>query len=127
VVDEGADELQDAILIPDAPSITLCALYLAGLMGWRRIVVHGWDGCYAGDISHADGHDDGKKRVAVECNGRQFVTNTSWIVECEDARQVFGLLVGMQGMDITVDGDGLMATALNPLAMELKRIKAEAA
>lgn len=127
VADEGADEVADAILMPDAPSVTINVLYLAALMGWRCIVVHGWDGCYTDNISHADGTDDGKKRVTVECNGQQFVTNPSWIVECEDAKQVFGLLVGLQGMDIKVSGNGLMATALNPLAAELKRIKAEAA
>lgn len=115
----GSEEAPEgSVLMPDAPSVTLSALFLAHYMGYRRVEIYGWDGCYADDgSSHAvDQGDDGKEPRVFNLDGRKFVTNLSWLVELEDAAIVIKRLHDMR---INIHGDGLMANALRPMMDEL--------
>lgn len=99
--------------MPSAISITICALFLAHYMGYRKVTLHGWDGCYGDDgADHAVPQDhDASQDLELDLNGRSFKSTRAWACETEDASTALNML---RDMDITITGDGLFANALKP-------------
>lgn len=98
--------------MPESPTITLMALFLAAYLGYGReglgrIVVHGWDGCKMGDAAHAVAQDHDEAFVPAEFLGKRYVTTDKWMSELQSVPTVLGML---EGIDITATGDGLIAS-----------------
>lgn len=100
-------ELRGRNMMPESPSITLSAIYLAVYMGWRKIVVHGWDGCFSGGKSHAVDQESAGDIVRAEFNGIVYDTTDAWLAEMQDAVTV---VKSLPMAHITATGDGLIAS-----------------
>ena len=114
VADVGASELPAGTdVMPTAPSITITAMFLAHYMGYRKVIVYGWDGCYGEDgEDHAVPQPHNRAGdIDIEYDGRTFKSSTSWACEAEDASIMMGML---SDMDITIVGDGFFANVLRP-------------
>lgn len=109
VQDCAADLLVGKDQMPDAPSITLQAAFLAFYMGWREVVFHGWDGCYIDGKHHAVDQDHGHAVQHATVGGRQFMTTLAWLAEAEDVVRMLGMLPGLK---VTVTGPGMIAAYL---------------
>lgn len=102
-----------------ASSVTLVLISQLRALGYRKIVTHGWDGCYLDGLHHAsegpreprDGdielivgaqqNEDGSMQPDT---GRRFQTNTTWALEAQDA------VIQLHHADyqVTIHGDGLI-------------------
>lgn len=102
--------------VPVATTITLTAIPLAVHMGFRRIDIWGWDGCYLDGLDHAcpQPHDTAHN-VSVEVGRQTFHTTASWALEAQEAVYV----VGQCGARIRIHGPGMIATILHHLRPEL--------
>lgn len=94
--------------IPVAPSITLVSLMLAFKMGWRKIEVWGWDGCYGENgAHHAVDQPHDKDCVTIEVGARSFQSCGTWASEAQNARTVVSLMEYL-GAKIDIKGDGMI-------------------
>ncbi|MCR5876934.1 hypothetical protein [Phenylobacterium sp. J367] len=71
--------------VPTACSITLTAMSLFRMMGWRRFRTFGWDGCYMDGRDHAVSQPHSGQDVTVEVGDQEFRTTTTWACEAQDA------------------------------------------
>lgn len=106
IQDCAADLLVGRDQMPDAPSITLQAAFLAAYLGWRELVFHGWDGCYIAGKHHAVNQEHGHAVVSMTVGAQTFDTTLAWIAEAEDAVKMLGVLPGVK---VTVVGPGMIA------------------
>lgn len=87
--DAGLDLLVGRYAIPSAVSITLCALGLASMLGYRTMDVYGWDGCFVGDKHHARPQPLEPTPINVTFpDGRVFQTTATWAAEAQDAAAI---------------------------------------
>lgn len=93
-------------LMPDAPSVTIQALFLAYYLGFRKVVVHGWDCCLIGGKHHAVDQEHAGEFRAVRVGDKAFTTTLTWLAEAEDAVKAMAMLTGL---DVTVTGPGMVA------------------
>lgn len=100
-------ELKGRDLMPESPSITLTAIYLAVYMGWRKVVVHGWDGCFSGGQSHAVSQGVNGDVIRAAFNGVEYETTDAWLAEMQDAVTV---VKSLPMAEITATGNGLIAS-----------------
>lgn len=104
--------------VPCAVSVTICAMLLAGRLGYRTIDVYGWDCCYDGDRDHAAPTrlPATAQRIQIEVgeppNASYFVSNPTWACEVNDAKGVLPVLRWC-GTDVKIHGRS-MVTAILP-------------
>lgn len=113
--DESTDHLEGVPKVPTGVSVTLCAIGLAHMMGYRDIHVYGWDGCYDNEgNSHASpqGHSregDVEVEIGSGPQKRVFKTTHSWALEAQNA---VNYVQQFDGLRLTIHGNGLMANVL---------------
>lgn len=77
--------------IPMATTVTLNALELGFLLGWRRMETWGWDGCVMGGLDHAlpQRHQGERRDIRVHrrdgAEPDTFVSTGTWAAEADDA------------------------------------------
>ncbi len=110
-------------LMPDAPSVTLSALFLAHFMGYRNITVYGWDGCYIDGKHHAIDQAHDAETLQADIDGELFTTTYAWLAEAEDAVKAINML---PDIDITVEGPGMIAKVIRPIMDHRRAANVEA-
>lgn len=100
-------------------SITLTALHLARLMGYRDLHVWGWDCCVLDGAHHAHASAPPPDLVTLDIRtsldapaGVPFLTTYTWAAETEQALGHIAELA-QWGVTVTVHGPGMVAAALD--------------
>lgn len=94
--------------VPTACSITLTAMSLFRMMGWRKFRTWGWDGCYLDGRDHAVGQPHSGNDVTVLVGDRTFQTTTTWACEAQDAVNQ----LAYADYEVEVMGGGMIAAIL---------------
>lgn len=111
--DEGAKALPTGKpLVPCAVSITLTALGLLYMLGWRHVEVYGWDGCYIDGKDHAISQGHQASDIAVTVGGKRYKSTRSWACEANDA---VVYLQWFPDLTVNVHGPGMIGAILRHL------------
>lgn len=102
--------------IPCAVSVTICALLLAGRLGYRTIDVWGWDCCFDGEAHHGGQSllSATSQRIEIEVMSdppQVFTSNPTWACEVNDAKGVLPVLRWC-GVDVRVHGRSMLSAIL---------------
>lgn len=71
--------------VPTACSITLTAMSLFRLLGFKHFRTWGWDGCYIDGKDHAVGQPHNRNDITVMVDGTPYHTTPTWACEAQDA------------------------------------------
>ena len=91
------------------------ALVVLAMLGFRKIVVFGWDSCLMGDKHHAyeQKENDEKYAMDVFLGGRQFRCHPWMVVQANEFSKLVRYIFGpIEGFELDVRGDGLLAHIL---------------
>ena len=96
-------------LVVGGSTVTLRAIWLMRMLGFRRMDVYGFDSCYVGDAHHAypQPENDGSEVRKVWCAGKEFQCAAWQVSQAEDFMQFAGKLG--DHFELNVHGDGLIA------------------
>lgn len=110
------DLLTGRLVIQSSITVTLCALNLMPVLGYRRIETWGWDGCYLGERDHAvpQPHRRGRDITVDVDSGQRFLTTTSWAAEAQEAVRLFQAVP----REVTVHGGGMVGAILRRFGFE---------
>ncbi len=97
----------------------LRAIYIAYLMGYRRIILYGMDSCLAADrrTKRFSGENVGNGKVVdvvVGGSGRRFWCNGAMAKQASEFQAVLSILVGL---NVTSHGNGLLTEILKQRAL----------
>lgn len=108
------NEKPGAVLIGGGSEIGLAALHVAGTIGWRRFVIHGFDHSLRAGERHAGKHGGPRQRTILwKVGGRVFETTRIMVnaaFECVEAFRSFGISVSLRG-------DGLLQEMMRSSSM----------
>jgi len=104
--------------VPGGTTVTLRALPLLAMLGFRRINVYGFDSCLRGDQHHAyeQAENDDMKTTEIMVGGRKFVCQGWMIKQADEFQAVLRHLLIPAGIELAVHGDGLIAAILETAA-----------
>lgn len=90
-------------------SVSLKAMAIAYIMGYRSIHLYGMDSSYRGESHHAysQAPNDDERTISVICNGKEYKTAPWMATQVDEFKELSAQLVGL-GCIITVHGDGLL-------------------
>jgi hypothetical protein len=106
-----ADLLGGRTVVSAGTSVTLNAIPLAHMLGYRNIEIWGWDGCFVGSRHHAVDQDhDTSDEVSVCAGGwrRPFRSTATWAFEAQQAVS----LLSQVDYRVVVRGRGMIAHIL---------------
>lgn len=102
--------------IPTATTITLVSLGLAARLGFRRVDVWGWDGCYLDGRDHAVPQIHRREHEVTICVGHEeFQTTGTWALEAQEAVHVIGNFPGR----VCIHGPGMIGAIMRHLRPHL--------
>jgi hypothetical protein len=104
--------------VPGGGTVTLRALPMLAMLGFRKIHVYGFDSCYRDGAHHAYAQPENERESLTEIviDGRPF-TCAPWMVKQADEFQALMRYVLIPvGVELTVYGDGLIAEILRAAA-----------
>jgi hypothetical protein len=108
------DLLVGRLVIQTSISVTLCALNLMPVLGYDRLEIWGWDGCYLAGRDHAVSQPHLADDITVALGPkRRFATTKSWAAEAEEAVR---LCEGIQ-RQLTIRGRGMIGAILRQFAL----------
>jgi hypothetical protein len=91
--------------IPGGTTVLARAPFIAHMVGWRDIHLFGFD-CSYSNATHVHGGDLPKTAIAVECDGKQFITEPVYL----EAAAFMSSIVDRFPCSLTLHGDGLAQT-----------------
>jgi SAM-dependent methyltransferase len=117
VIDEYArDNLQHREWFPvtGGTTVTLRALPLLAMLGFRKIHVYGFDSCLRSGEHHAyaQPENDGVGVVPILVAGREFHCHGWMVKQAEEFQQVVRHILTPAGVELEIYGDGLIAAIL---------------
>jgi hypothetical protein len=95
---------------------TLVAL---AMLGYRKITVFGWDSCLRGDQHHpySQPENDSPHVVDIKVGNRHFQCHPWMVIQANEVPKLIRyILAGIEGFELDVRGDGLIAHILNHAA-----------
>lgn len=100
--------------VPGGTTVTLRALPLLAMLGFRRIHVYGFDSCLRGDDHHAyaQPENDGDAVVSIFVAGEEFLCHGWMLKQAHEFQEVMRHLLVPAGVELAVHGDGLIAAIL---------------
>jgi hypothetical protein len=110
------DLLTGRLIVQSSITVTLCALNLMPVLGYRHLDVWGWDACYLDGRSHAAEQAYRGDDITIELGPepeRRFATTKSWAAEAQEAVRLFQTTE----RHVTVHGDGMIAALLRHFAL----------
>lgn len=105
--------------VPGGTTVINRALVVLAMLGFRHIEIFGWDSCLIDDKHHSyeQKENDDNYIIEVIVGGRKFKCHPWMVVQANEVpkliRHIFGLI---DGFEINVRGDGLIAHILNHTA-----------
>lgn len=108
--------------IEGGSTVTLRALQLFYILGYRNFELYGFDSCFMDGAHHAyrQNENDNDDIAEVMCAGETFVCNRWMFSQAEEFIQ-FGMTLG-QKINMVVHGDGLISHIVKTGAKELLRL-----
>lgn len=91
-------------------------LVALAMLGFRKIEVFGWDSCLRGDEHHAysQPENDEAQIVDISIGGKSFKCHPWMVVQANEVPKLIRHVLGkVEGLEIAVRGDGLIAHMLN--------------
>jgi len=100
--------------VPGGTTVTLRAIPLLGMLGYRKIHVYGFDSCLRGDEHHAykQAENDTPDVVEMTVAGKVFKCQPWMAKQAYEFKDVVKHLLAPAGIELAVHGDGLIATIL---------------
>ena len=104
--------------VPGGTTVTLRALPLLAMLGFRKISVYGFDSCLRGDDHHAyaQAENDGERVMDISVAGREFKCHGWMVKQAAEFQDVLRHLLIPAGVEIAVHGDGLISTIIKAAA-----------
>lgn len=103
------------------------ALVVLAMLGFRNIEVFGWDSCLREGEHHAyeQKENDSEHVVNIEVGGRSFKCHPWMVVQANEVPKIIRYILGpIDGFNLNVRGDGLIAHMLKHAAEMSKEIDA---
>jgi SAM-dependent methyltransferase len=100
------------------------ALVVLAMLGLRNVEVFGWDSCLRGESHHAypQAENDASPIVDVEIGGRWFKCHPWMVVQAHEMPLIIRhILAKVEGFNLNVRGDGLIAHMLNTAATRAEK------
>lgn len=107
--EEHCPEYVGKLLIGGGTTSGLRAMTVAYVLGFRKIVLYGYDSCLAKDKATKRFTGEGvepSKIIDVIVNGRRFWANGAMAQQAQEFQQYYAIMPDLQ---VTVKGDGLIA------------------
>jgi SAM-dependent methyltransferase len=116
--DEARGQAREYFPVPGGSTVTLRALPLLAMLGFRRIGVYGFDSCLRGGAHHAYRQDenDGTPVVPIAVGGREFLCHGWMIKQAQEFQRVMQYVLIPAGVELAVHGDGLIAAIIEAAA-----------
>lgn len=114
-IDDAPSVIGAPATVPCATSVTLCALSVARLLGYRNIETWGWDGCFWGSRGHAVQQFNPNARITNLVGHEKFETTPTWCAEAHDAT----LQIPDADYRVKVQGGGMIGAILKLQARAL--------
>lgn len=95
------------------------ALVALAMLGFRNIEVFGWDSCLRDDKHHAyeQPENDCQHVSTIEVGGKAFKCHPWMVVQANEVPKIIKYILGpIDGLNLNVRGDGLIAHMLNHAA-----------
>lgn len=114
----GANKDHEWYPVSGGTTVTLRALPLLTMLGFRHIHVYGFDSCLRDNVHHAyvQSENDDLNVIDVSVAGKTFRAQTWMIKQAEEFQAVMRCLLIPAGVELAIYGDGLIATILNAAA-----------
>lgn len=99
-------------------TVSLCALPLLAMLGFKRINVYGLDSCLRNGEHHAydQPENDGESLMEILVDGRSFVCSPWMAMQAQFFQEVLRYVLAPVGVELDVKGDGLIAAIVAALA-----------
>lgn len=116
--DEARNQAREYFPVPGGSTVTLRALPLLGMLGFRRIHVYGFDSCLRGAAHHAyaQPENDGVGVMQIEVGGRAFHCHGWMVKQAQEFQLVVQHVLAPAGVELAVHGDGLIAAIIEAAA-----------
>ncbi|HTH96335.1 MAG TPA: hypothetical protein VL574_02905 [Stellaceae bacterium] len=102
------------LVVQTSISVTLCALNLMPVLGFHRMEVWGWDGCYIAGRDHAVSQGHARNDISVRLGPRRrFATTKTWAAEAEEAVRMFQATP----RQVRIRGRGMIGAILRQFAL----------
>lgn len=120
--DEARDQAREYYPINGGSSITLRALPILAMLGFRKIHVYGFDSCLRAGEHHAysQPENDADPLIEITVDGRTFTCATWMAQQAKEFQQVMAHILAPAGVELAVHGDGLIAAILDSAAAAAK-------
>lgn len=104
--------------VPGGTTVTLRAIPLLAMLGFRKINVYGFDSCLRGNEHHAytQPENDGMGIMELMVGGKAFRCNGWMAKQAEEFQEVVRHLLAPAGVELAVHGDGMIAAILEAAA-----------
>jgi hypothetical protein len=116
--DEAREQARQYYPINGGSSITLRALPILAMLGFRKIHVYGFDSCLRGEQHHAypQPENDADPLIEIMVDGKTFTCATWMAQQANEFQQILTHILVPAGVELAVYGDGLIAAILNAAA-----------
>jgi hypothetical protein len=103
-------------------TVTLRALPLLAMLGFRKVEVFGWDSCLRDKTHHAyeQKENDQAFTVGVTVGGREFTCHPWMVIQAHEFQTILRALARIDGFQLAIHGDGLLAHILATAAQAAK-------
>lgn len=103
-------------------TVTLRALPLLTMLGFRKIRVYGFDSCLRGDAHHAytQAENDDGTPVSIFVGGKEFQCHSWMVKQAEEFQEVLKKLLIPADVELAVYGDGLISEILTTAAAKVE-------
>ena len=99
-----------AILIAGGSTVGLAAIHLAGILGFRKFRIFGFDGNYREGVRHAGKHyGPPQKRIEHKIGGRTWVTTPQMYNACDE----FTWLLADKNLMFDIRGDSMLKAMID--------------
>lgn len=112
--------------IPGGSTVTLRALPLLVMLGFRKIEIFGWDSCLMGDAHHAysQPENDSQTIVNIFVEDKQFKCHPWMALQAYEFQKLVKNVLGqIDDLELLVHGNGLISTMIKYAANKAEKEK----
>lgn len=119
--DRAHNQVREYYPVPGGTTVTLRALPLLAMLGFRRINVYGFDSCVRAGRHHAyaQPENDADGLIPISVNGRGFLCAGWMVQQCKEFMEIMRYILIPAGVELAVHGDGMIAAVLEAAAVEV--------
>lgn len=112
--DEARGQAREYYPVPGGTTVTLRALPLLAMLGFRKINVYGFDSCVRKGEHHAYAQEenDGDGLIPIEVDGKEFLCAGWMAKQAQEFQEVMRHILIPAGVELAIHGDGLIAAII---------------